>query len=76
MPLKATLEILDISGKSVFQSTKDFKPEGFQEMGFEWDGTDQLGKKIAAGLYVYRIHIRLESGQSLQGCQKLIRYTN
>lgn len=76
MPLKATLEIMDISGKSVFQSTKDFKPEGFQEMGFEWDGTDELGKKIAAGLYVYRIQIRLDSGQSLQGCQKLIRYTN
>ncbi len=73
MPLEATLEIMDISGKSVFQSIKNFTPVGFVENAFQWDGTDQFGKKIADGLYVYRIQIRLKNGQSLQACQKLIR---
>ena len=73
MPLEATLEIMEISGKSVFQTTKDFTPTGFVENAFQWDGTDQFSKKVADGLYVYRITLRLKSGQSLQACQKLIR---
>jgi hypothetical protein len=73
MPLEATLEIMDISGKSVFQSIKNFTPIGFVENAFQWEGTDQFGKKVADGLYVYRIQIRLKSGQTLQACQKLIR---
>jgi len=73
MPLEATLEIMEISGKSIFQTTKDFTPTGFVENAFQWDGTDQFSKKVADGLYVYRITLRLKSGQSLQACQKLIR---
>ena len=73
MPLEATLEIMEISGKSVFQSTKNFTPTGFVENAFQWDGTNQFSKKVADGLYVYRITLRLKSGQSLQACQKLIR---
>jgi flagellar hook assembly protein FlgD len=67
------LEILDLSGKTAFQSKKNFTPIGFQENAFQWDGTDQLGKKIVDGMYVYRIKIRLQNGETLQACQKLIR---
>lgn len=48
-----SLRIYDLLGKEVRTLVDDFESAGMKSV--RWDGTDNLGREVAAGLYIYRL---------------------
>jgi flagellar hook capping protein FlgD/cytochrome c554/c'-like protein len=59
-PVQVRLEVFDIRGRSVRVLVDDLKQAGTYNVF--WDGTDETGKKIASGVYFYR----MRAGEFLQ----------
>ena len=47
------LKIYDLLGKLIFAST--LTPSGAMTNVFQWDGSDESGKKVASGVYFYQL---------------------
>ncbi len=52
-PGQISLKVYDICGKLVRTLVNESKPAGTYTM--KWDGRDNRGKKVASGIYLYRI---------------------
>ena len=50
---RASLKIYNISGQLVKTLVNETRPAGYHSVA--WDGRDNSGKKVAAGIYLYRI---------------------
>ncbi len=48
-----TLRIYDLLGKEVRTLVDDFETAGVKSV--RWDGKDDFGREVAAGLYLYRL---------------------
>ncbi|MEM8559571.1 MAG: PKD domain-containing protein [Bacteroidota bacterium] len=48
-----TLTVFDLAGRVVVRLVDDFRAAGPHEVA--WDGTDEQGRAVASGVYVYRI---------------------
>jgi flagellar hook assembly protein FlgD len=53
-PGKTALRVNDAGGRVVRNLGRDFSP-GVQHV--TWDGTDDRGQKLSAGVYFYRLEI-------------------
>ncbi len=53
-PSTASLKIYDISGQLI-RTLLEAEPLPPDEHTYLWDGTDQLGRKVPSGVYVYRL---------------------
>lgn len=61
LPEDIRIQIMDISGKLIRELVMDelgLLRIGNNQTAFDWDGTDQFGKRLASGVYVYRVLIR------------------
>jgi len=61
----ATMEIFNVLGQRVFTWRKDELAPGRHSL--TWDGTDQSGRPVASGLYLYRV-----SADGLQESRKMV----
>ena len=58
-PAQVRLEVFNLLGQRIATLVNEVRPPGFHVA--RWDGTDGVGRAVAAGLYLYR----LQSGQGV-----------
>jgi len=63
VPDEFTIQIMNVSGTVVREITVD--ELGPIEIGrnisdYEWDGTDEYGDKLARGVYLYRVIVKID----------------
>ncbi|MBN2000742.1 VWA domain-containing protein [candidate division KSB1 bacterium] len=64
-----TLRIYDLSGRLVKVLVAQRQRAGIYQ--FNWDGTDSAGKKVAAGVYLYRLEISTQNGEKFVRSRKM-----
>jgi hypothetical protein len=68
----ATISILNMSGQVIRVLSSDGITTGYQLQPVEWDGNDSGGKKVAKGLYIYRIILNTGEGESVAASGRMI----
>lgn len=70
--LTVQIQIYSTSGYKVRTIKQDFIPNGSRSNEIVWDGTDNNGAKLPAGLYVYRLNLSTKKGIEASAYQKLV----
>lgn len=70
--LHTQIEVFTVSGKLVKTIQKLVKTQGFRTEGIAWDGRDDFGDKIGRGVYVYRVSVMTEDGETVDKFEKLV----
>jgi hypothetical protein len=70
--LHIKIDIVNQLGAFVKRIEGDYQSDGFRTACLEWDGSDNLGQQIAKGIYVYRITVSDQTGQSAHQSNKLV----
>jgi len=70
--LDAQIQVYTVSGKLVKTINKTIETKGFRVDGIDWDGLDDFGDLLAKGVYVYRLKIKNELGESAEKTEKLV----
>ena len=70
--LKVQINTYSTSGYLVRTLAENFTAAGSRSNEIIWDGTDNNGAKLPAGLYVYRLNLATEKGIQATAHQKLI----
>jgi flagellar hook assembly protein FlgD len=52
-PGEVTLSVYNVQGRLIRTLVSGFESAGRHD--FEWDGTDEFGADVAAGVYLYRL---------------------
>lgn len=63
-------EIYDLLGRRIAALLNEQKPAGAHAVA--WDGRDHTGRRVASGVYFYRLHATSTAGQKFQAVQKLV----
>jgi hypothetical protein len=66
------LKIYDLGGRIVKSIEESIQPSGYRTEPIYWNGNDGSGAALAKGMYLYRIIVRNEQGQSDDMAGKLI----
>ena len=70
-PASVVFEIFDLQGHRVRQGYSSADPLGRYTR--PWDGCDDLGRRVAPGLYLYRIQVQADVGTtSRQGIVQVV----
>ena len=67
VPDEFTIQIMNVTGTVVREITRDELGDiqiGRNITDFEWDGTDEYGDKLARGVYLYRVIVKM-SGETI-----------
>lgn len=64
------LAIYDILGKKVRTLVSQKVPTGFHQV--EWDGSDDLGSKVSAGVYLYHLDVAPEGSEHYGKTEKML----
>ncbi len=70
--LEVYIRIFDLSGQLVRTLRQTFFADGYRIGPIQWDGRDENGNKLGAGIYVYRVSVRSSMGQHAEAAQKLV----
>ena len=71
-PLSVSIQIMTMTGKVVKTIKEQITSEGTRINNIEWDGLDEYGDRIGNGVYVYKLHVKSQSGFSDTKLEKLI----
>ena len=71
-PLSVSIQIMTLTGKVVKTIKEQITSEGTRINNIDWDGLDEFGDKIGNGVYVYKLHVKSQSGFSDTKLEKLI----
>ena len=66
------IAVLTMSGRIVKLVSGTIIAGGFREGPIYWNGLDDFGGKIAKGVYIYRLKIRNEKGETAEKYEKLL----
>ncbi|MBM3185036.1 MAG: type IX secretion system sortase PorU [Bacteroidetes bacterium] len=70
--LDAQIQVYTISGKLVKTISKTIDTKGFRVDGIDWDGMDEFGDPLAKGVYIYRLKIKNDLGETAEKTEKLV----
>jgi hypothetical protein len=70
--LDAQIQVYTISGKLVKTITRTIDTKGFRVDGIDWDGMDDFGDPLAKGVYIYRLKIKNDLGETAEKTEKLV----
>jgi hypothetical protein len=70
--LDILIQIFTISGRLVKTIETTSFTTGFKPDPIPWDGLDDYGDRIGRGVYLYRVRIRAENGQSAEKYERLV----
>jgi hypothetical protein len=70
--LDVSLRVFNLSGQIVKTIETSIVPTGYRSEPIYWDGRDDSGYPLANGLYIYRMQVRNEAGQTDGKSGKLI----
>jgi flagellar hook assembly protein FlgD len=61
-----------VSGKLIKNIHEKISSDGYRINTIQWDGRDSFGDKIGRGVYLYKLTVKNNSGQSNTKIQKLV----
>ena len=70
--LDVSLSVFDLNGQIVKTFEKSIIPAGYRSELIYWNGRDDSGYPLSKGMYIYRIQVRNEAGQTDGKAGKLI----
>ncbi len=70
--LDVKIQVFTVGGKLVKTLDQKVKQNGFRSDPIAWDGLDDFGDRIGKGVYVYKIEVRNESGDTAEQFEKLV----
>jgi hypothetical protein len=70
--LDIMIQVFTVSGKLVRTIERQVTATGYRCGPFEWDGLDDFGSRIGRGVYIYRLKVRTNSGQTIEKFEKLV----
>ncbi|MBS1686756.1 MAG: type IX secretion system sortase PorU [Bacteroidetes bacterium] len=70
--LKIQVQIYSVSGHIVKTIQEDVVASGYRVDDLHWDGLDDYGDKIGKGVYIYKIHVKDQQGNTADQFQKLV----
>nr|WP_294906300.1 type IX secretion system sortase PorU [uncultured Lacibacter sp.] len=70
--LQVLIRIYAVSGKVVKTISRTIFNEGNRSFDIEWDGTDDFGRKIGRGVYIYQLEVKDSFGKKQSALQKLV----
>ena len=70
--LDILIQIFTVSGKLVKTIERQITATGYRCGPFDWDGLDDFGSRIGRGVYIYRLKVRTESGETNEKFEKLV----
>lgn len=70
--IDVTIQIYTITGSLVKSIQQNMTTEGFRSGCIEWDGTTNEGGSVQKGVYVYRVQVRDESGNTAHKSERLV----
>ncbi len=68
------LQIFALSGHLVRSFVRQITPGGYRTEPIVWDGKNENGKKLSAGIYLYRIIVRSSDGTDQEESGKMIMF--
>ena len=70
--MNVQIQIYTVTGK-IIKTLDSYKVcDGFRNTSIEWDGKDEFGDQLAKGVYVYRLKVRTEDGESTEKLERLV----
>mgnify|MGYP000114719601 FL=1 len=69
--LKTQIEIFTVSGRLIKTINEEVKTAGFRTEGITWDGRDEFGDQLAKGVYIYKVTVENEFGETSSEIEKL-----
>lgn len=70
--LYVQVQVFTVSGKLVKTIRASCSANGYRSMPITWDGRDDYGGRIGRGVYVYKLRVRNEKGQTAHKMEKLV----
>jgi hypothetical protein len=70
--LDVLIQVFTITGKLVKTIETHMVSDGFRSTAIHWDGRDDYNDRIARGVYIYKIKVRSETGQTATEFEKLV----
>jgi hypothetical protein len=70
--MSLSIDIYSLDGRLVKHLEDNFEPYSSRINHIRWDGTDDNGSKISKGMYVYRLQISDQSGNTMAKTAKLV----
>ncbi len=70
--LDVLIQIFTVSGKLVKTIEANIFTEGFRSSPINWNGRDDYNDPIGRGVYIYKLKVKTEDGQSVTEFQKLV----
>ncbi len=72
IPLEVSINIFTVSGRLVKTITGQTSSNGFRAGPFEWDGKDEYQDQLAKGVYVYKVKVTSQKGETIEKMEKLV----
>ena len=70
--LETQIQIFTVSGRLVKTINQMVLTNGFRSEGILWNGLDEYGDKLATGVYVYRLKVKISDGKTEEKTEKLV----
>jgi len=71
-PLEVVIRVYAMNGKLVKTIDDIYYAGGYKYKSTQWDGTDEKGSKLNAGMYVYKLLLRKDDGKVVEETSKLV----
>ncbi len=72
VPLQVSIKIYDQVGALVKEISAPYQSDGYRVDCMEWDGLDNLGNFLSKGVYIYKLAVSDELGNSAHQSQRLV----
>ena len=70
--LEVMIHIMTISGKLVKSIHRQVQSGGFRVGPIHWNGRDDFGDRIGRGVYIYKLKVRSDRGDTAEKIEKLV----
>ena len=70
--LNVTINIFTISGKLVKTLETNMTTIGYRSNPINWNGLDDYGDQLAKGVYIYKLSVKTDDGDSVEKIEKLV----
>jgi len=70
--LDILVQIFTVSGKLVKTLERHVIATGYRCGPIEWDGLDDFDSRIGRGVYIYRVKVRTDGGETIEKFEKLV----
>jgi len=71
-PIGVEIRIFTLNGNPIKTIQQTVYSQGFRSAFIKWDGTQDNGRKISSGLYVYQVQLTIPDGTTKQLVSKLV----